>query len=159
MFARWRQENFFKYMGDHHGLDTLVSYGAEDADPEMLVTNPERKRLDREIAELRAKAAKIKAELGKALLDEPRGKSKTAHGLKVARGGAVRRLRIIESQIDGLTQCRKPMPAKVPLRKVRQASRNIAPRAQGHRRPHQDHRLQRRGVVVGATDQSLPQPS
>lgn len=29
----------------------------------------------------------------------------------------MRRLRIIESQIDGLTQCRKPMPHKVPLAK------------------------------------------
>jgi hypothetical protein len=117
MFARWRQENFFKYMGDHHGLDTLVSYGTKDADPEMPVTNPERKRLDREIAELRAKAVKIKAELGKALLEEPRGKSKTAHGLKISQGGAVRRLRVIETQIDGLSQCRRPMPAKVPLAK------------------------------------------
>ena len=26
MFARWRQENFFKYMGEHMGLDQLLGY-------------------------------------------------------------------------------------------------------------------------------------
>jgi hypothetical protein len=27
MFARWNQENFFKYMREHYGLDRLVEHG------------------------------------------------------------------------------------------------------------------------------------
>jgi hypothetical protein len=115
MFARWRQENFFKYMGEHHGLDTLVSYGADEADPATLVPNPERKRLDRQIADLRRQAAKLKEELGDALLDEPREQSRSAHGLKVSQGGAVRKLRALEKQIASAIERRRPLPAKVAL--------------------------------------------
>lgn len=115
MFARWRQENFFKYMGEHHGLDTLVSYGADEADPATLVPNPERKRLDRQIADLRRQAAKLKEELGDALLDEPRQRSRSAHGLKVSQGGAVRKLRALEKQIASAIDRRRPLPAKVAL--------------------------------------------
>ena len=115
MFARWRQENFFKYMGEHHGLDTLVSYGADEADPTTLVPNPERKRLDRQIADLRRQAAKLKEELGDALLDEPREQNRSAHGLKVSQGGAVSRLRVIEKQIASAIERRRPLPAKVAL--------------------------------------------
>jgi hypothetical protein len=115
MFARWRQENFFKYMGEHHGLDNLVSYGAAEADPATLVPNPERKRLDRQIADLRRQAAKLKEELGDALLDEPREQSRSAHGLKVSQGGAVSRLRALEKQIANAIERRRPLPDKVAL--------------------------------------------
>src|SRR6266540_1900190 len=60
MFARWRQENLFKYMGAHHGLDHLVSYGAETADADTRIPNPQRKRLDREIAARRKDLAALK---------------------------------------------------------------------------------------------------
>jgi hypothetical protein len=115
MFARWRQENFFKYMGEHHGLDNLVSYGADEADPATLVPNPERKRLDRQIADLRRQAAKLKEELGDALLDEPREQSRSAHGLKVSQGGAVSALRALEKQIASAIDRRRPLPDKVAL--------------------------------------------
>jgi hypothetical protein len=29
MFARWSQENFFRYMRQHYGLDRLVEYGTD----------------------------------------------------------------------------------------------------------------------------------
>ena len=32
MFARWRQENFFKYLREEYALDALVDYGVEPAD-------------------------------------------------------------------------------------------------------------------------------
>jgi HEPN domain-containing protein len=115
MFARWRQENFFKYMGEHHGLDQLVSYEVTEADQTKLVANPLRKRLDREIAELRRGAAKIKAELGDVLLEEPRSGSRSAHGLKTSRRGAVRRLRVLEEKIDTLVETRRNLPARVPV--------------------------------------------
>jgi transposase len=115
MFARWRQENLFKYMGEHHGLDRLVSYAAEPADPDSLIPNPERKRLDRRIADLRKQAASLHAVLGNALLDEPKRDSRSAHGLKIAQHGTVGQLRTLEAEIDGLVAARKPLPARVPV--------------------------------------------
>jgi transposase len=114
MFARWRQENLFKYMGAHHGLDQLISYGADPADAEVLVVNPERKRVDRLIAEKRKQLAALRAELGDALLDEPKA-GRSAHGLKIAQAGAVRQLRALQADIDSLVAARKALPANVPL--------------------------------------------
>ena len=45
MFARWRQENFFKYMQAEFNLDHLSTYATESADPERMVPNPERREL------------------------------------------------------------------------------------------------------------------
>jgi len=112
MFARWRQENLFKYMGIHHGLDQLVSYGADAADPDTTIPNPERKRLDRQIAEARKQLAALRATLGDALLDEPKA-GRTAHGLKSAQAGSVKTLRTLQGHIDTLVATRKPLPARV----------------------------------------------
>jgi len=112
LFARWRQENLFKYMGAHHGLDQLVSYGSDPADGDTLIANPERKRLDRLIAEKRKQLAALKADLGDALLDEPKV-GRSAHGLKIAQAGAVRHLRELESDIGALVAARKPLPARI----------------------------------------------
>ena len=43
MFARWSQENFFRYMREEYGLDHLVTNDVEPADVERLVPNPEKK--------------------------------------------------------------------------------------------------------------------
>ena len=120
VFARWRQENLFKYMGEHHGLDRLVSYTSGPADPDTLVPNPERKRLDRDIATKRRELAKLKAELGDALLDEPKSDSRSAHGLKIAQHGAVGQLRALEDDIDKLVAQRKPLPKHVTVAELEQ---------------------------------------
>jgi transposase len=112
MFARWRQENLFKYMGAHHGLDSLVSYGADPADADTLVPNPERKRLDRQLAEKRKQLAALRAELGDVLLDEPKV-GRTAHGLKIAQAGAVKQLRALQGDIDHMVADRKRLPARL----------------------------------------------
>ena len=46
MFARWSQENFFKYMRKHYGLDRLVDYGVDEIPDTIRVVNPEYRRLD-----------------------------------------------------------------------------------------------------------------
>jgi len=41
MFARWSQENFFRYMLQHYGLDRLVDYGVDDIPDTVQVVNPD----------------------------------------------------------------------------------------------------------------------
>jgi len=41
MFARRSQENVFRYMREHYGLDSLVEYGTEAVPDTILVVNPE----------------------------------------------------------------------------------------------------------------------
>jgi predicted nucleic acid-binding Zn-ribbon protein len=53
MFARWSQENFFKYMRQHYGLDRLVDYATEEIPDTTKVVNPAYRRLDAQVRSLR----------------------------------------------------------------------------------------------------------
>ncbi len=55
MFARWTQENFFRYMRQHYSLDGLVDYCVEDIPDATPVVNPEYRQLDAEIRSLNGK--------------------------------------------------------------------------------------------------------
>ncbi|MGH7733718.1 MAG: putative transposase, partial [Gemmatimonadales bacterium] len=115
MFARWRQENLFKYMGAHHGLDEIVSYAGDPADPHATIPNPARKALDRSIAGARKELSALKAELGDAVLDEPRVRGRSAHGLKVAQGGVVKKMRDLEAQIEAWKAERREMAEHITI--------------------------------------------
>jgi hypothetical protein len=49
MFARWCQENFFKYMCQHYSFDRLIEYGTEALPETTQVVNPAWRALDGEI--------------------------------------------------------------------------------------------------------------
>lgn len=49
LFARWSQENFFRYMREHFGLDRLIEYGTEPVPDAVPVVNPEWRKLDGQI--------------------------------------------------------------------------------------------------------------
>jgi len=40
MFARWSQENFFRYLIQDYGFDKMIQYGVEVIEPEADVVNP-----------------------------------------------------------------------------------------------------------------------
>ncbi len=84
MFCRWRQENFFRYMRQHHGLDTLVSYLFRDAS-DQLAPNPEHKRLDRELAQKRAELRELEAQLGVLVLRDGSVVTASARATALAR--------------------------------------------------------------------------
>jgi hypothetical protein len=49
MFARWCQENFFRYMRQHYNLDRLAEYGVEPVPDTTRVINPAWRQLDSQI--------------------------------------------------------------------------------------------------------------
>jgi len=49
MFARWCQENFFRYMREHYNLDRLVDYETQPMPDTTRVVNPAHRRLDTEV--------------------------------------------------------------------------------------------------------------
>ena len=61
MFARWRQENFLKYMRQEFALDALVEYGSEDEDPRRDTPNPKWTHADKAWRAARKKTRKLKA--------------------------------------------------------------------------------------------------
>ncbi len=72
MFARWCQENFFKYMTDNFDIDGLVSYKKEIISDTKMLVNPAYRQLDSELKSLNGKLSKQKTLFANITLkDEP----------------------------------------------------------------------------------------
>ena len=101
MFARWRQENFFRYMRHEFALDHLCTQQVEPADPERLVTSPERKRLEGQLRAVRADRTRL-----------------VERRLDLAPGTTVRigKQRVDEDGLDRLIQQREAEAARLSAR-------------------------------------------
>jgi len=71
MFARWSQENFFKYTREHYGLDRLVDYGTEPISDPIPVVNPAYRRLDGQVRSTAGKLSRLLAQFGAMNLEQP----------------------------------------------------------------------------------------
>jgi hypothetical protein len=110
LFARWRQENFFRYMRHEFALDHLPTYAAEPADADRMVDHPARKVRDKELKALKAELAQTLSVLGQhthAGCDP----GSTPEDLK-------ERITALEAAITVTQKARDLLPKKVPLREV-----------------------------------------
>lgn len=63
MFARWTQENFFKYMRQEYDIDRIIQYGVDQIDPNTKVVNREYSNLTQGLKKIREKKARKQARL------------------------------------------------------------------------------------------------
>lgn len=70
MFARWSQENFFKYAREHFGLDRLADYRTDEISDPIRVVNPDYRQLDSQVRSDTGKLNRRLAEFAKLSLDE-----------------------------------------------------------------------------------------
>lgn len=108
MFSRWRQENFFRYMRAHYGLDALDAYETAPEDPARLVANPARRDADRALYEARRSLARAEATEGRATV------CGRPHGADVARAFAD-----AAAEVDRLADVARAIPAKVAIATAR----------------------------------------
>lgn len=106
MSARWRQENFFRYMRHEFALDHLPTYAVEAADPDRLVPNPARTAKDKELKRLRKDQTQAQAALGQA---DDTDKTASVEPLR-------QRVAAVQATIDTAKSERAEIPKKVPLR-------------------------------------------
>jgi len=64
MFARWCQENYFKYMREHYGLDKLADYSVETIAEPTQVVNPDYRGLDGKVRSQVGKLGRMLANFG-----------------------------------------------------------------------------------------------
>ncbi len=62
--ARWSQENYFKYMREHYGLDKLADYSTEEITEPMQVVNPAYRDLDGKVRSQVGKLSRMMAQFG-----------------------------------------------------------------------------------------------
>lgn len=108
MFARWCQENFFKYMMQHYDIDGLVQYGSEELPCTLQVVNPAWRLLDRDVRDKLRHLRSLHAGLGAASLQNDGG---DIH----ARAERLQDIQSLEADLAGLRAKRRGTPRKVPL--------------------------------------------
>jgi len=113
-FFRWRQENFFKYMGEEFALDALIEYGAEDLPDATDCRNPKWLRITRQIAQARTEVKRLQTELGKEAESNEEATRRTMRGFKIAHAGLREQLQKAEAKVERLLQQRKRIPRRVP---------------------------------------------
>lgn len=65
MFARWTQENYFKYMIANFDFDKMVEYGTQSIDPKTEIPNPKYRQLTYRLKKLREKKRRLEAKVYK----------------------------------------------------------------------------------------------
>ena len=122
LFARWSQENFFKYMRKHFGLDALAQYGTEQIPATVTTLNPAWRELDREVRkrhrELRSlQKLQQNVELAQPLSEQVVGQ------YQQRQGELQERIEQLQSPLDELKQRRKQTPRQIPVQDLPEADR------------------------------------
>ncbi len=114
MFARWSQENFFKYMMHDFGIDTLVSYFKEKISDTSVLVNPAHRALENLRKKLTSKLNRIRAKFSKLVLaDIPIEKNKLEKYL-TQKEELKTEIEQFEEEIEKVKEQKKSVPYKIP---------------------------------------------
>ena len=122
LFARWSQENFFRYMRQHYSLDRLVEYGTELIPESVEVVNPLWRQLDSQIRSKAAQRYRLNAEFGALALSE--GFSEPAvQSYEQRKGQLQEAIQQMEVEIANLKQQRKQTAHHIPVQSLPEEQR------------------------------------
>ena len=122
LFARWTQENFFRYMREHFSLDRLIEYGTEPIPDAISVVNPPWRKLDGQIRSKTGKRHRLAAQFGSVALSEDPTTAEL-HGFQQRKGSLREELEVLDSDIDSLKQLRKNTQHHIPVKSLPEEDR------------------------------------
>jgi hypothetical protein len=111
MFARWCQENYFKYMRQEFNLDRIIQYGVESIPETTKVVNPNRRRLDGEVRKTAALLSRKRAELQAASTRKVMESKQAA--LELRMGELLQDIEVLDQDLAALKQKRKETPKHI----------------------------------------------
>jgi hypothetical protein len=121
MFARWSQENFYKYMRQHYGLDRLAEYGTEPVPAPIHTVNPAWRRLD---AQIRAQGEKRRRQLALfGALDLSGLAEQEVDGYQQKKGQLQEAIEELDRQIQQLKVQRKQTPHHMAVQDLPESDR------------------------------------
>lgn len=115
MFARWRQENFFKYMREEFLLDALVDYQIEPDDPMREVPNPKWADLDTKLHRARDEIADLQRQIGADTTLQALGTRAPAPGRPKIDRALARKLGAACKRVIDLERQRARIPRRIPV--------------------------------------------
>ena len=117
LFARWCQENFFRYMMEHYALDRFVEYGSESIPETSLVVNPRRRDLEKEIRRERGLLRREQAQLSAKACPAQPSEVQVAVFEK-EQGQLLEAIERRQAKLIELKAQRQTTPKKVPLKEL-----------------------------------------
>jgi len=112
MFSRWSQENFFKYMMQHFGIDKLLEYKTEPIAETTRVVNPAYRELDGKIRSNNSKLARRKAKFGAIVLEGELEKEKVEE-YESQKAELQEEISFLQKETDELKARRKKCPRHI----------------------------------------------
>jgi hypothetical protein len=122
LFARWSQENFFRYMREHYGLDHLIEYGTEPIPDAISVVNPAWRKLDGQIRSKAGRRHRLAAQFGALALSEDPTESQV-QGFQQRKGNLQEEIQVLDLEIDNLKQLRKKTEHHIPVKSLPEEDR------------------------------------
>ena len=122
LFARWSQENFFQYMGQHYGLNRLIEYGTEPLPDTTVVVNPAWRRKDQEVRRERAALVRQQAQFG-ALSLPAQAETEGVTAYEQQKGKMLEQLQQQEKKLEQLKAERKENPRHLALKDLPETER------------------------------------
>ena len=121
MFARWSQENFYKYMRQHYSLDRLAEYGTEPVPDPIQAVNPAHRQLDSQIRAQAEKRRRLLALFGALELSGLEETEVSQYQQKKA--PLQEELENLSRDIEKLKQERKKTPRHIPVKDLPESDR------------------------------------
>jgi hypothetical protein len=122
LFARWSQENFFRYMREHYSLDRLIEYGTEPIPDAISVVNPAWRKLDSQIRSKAGQRHRLAAQFGALALSEDPTDSQV-QGFQQRKGHLQEEIQVLDLEIDCIKQLRKKTQHHVPVKSLPEEER------------------------------------
>ncbi|MDA1055467.1 MAG: hypothetical protein O3C40_34135 [Planctomycetota bacterium] len=116
MFARWNQENFFKYMRQHYGLDRLVEYGTSPLPDTTCLVNPAWRALDSQVRRCNGLLTRQRAAFAAHTLRPEENDPAAAARHEEKKGLALSALESSEGELVALKAQRKATPKHIELK-------------------------------------------
>ena len=122
LFARWSQENFFRYMREHYGLDHLIEYGTEPIPDAISVVNPAWRKLDGQIRSQAGRRHRLAAQFGALTLSEDPTQSQI-QSFQRRKGHLQEEIQVLDLEIGNLKQLRKKTEHHIPVKSLPEEDR------------------------------------
>ena len=122
LFARWAQENFFRYMRQHYALDRLVEFGSGEISDTEVTVNPAWQKLNREVRQQHQALKTARAQFAAASLTEPVSDAAVSR-FAAAQGQQQETIEAQQRQLEELQKQRKATPHHIPVKDLPEPER------------------------------------
>ncbi len=115
MFSRWSQENFFKYMREHFGIDSLIEYALTPMDETTRVRNPEHRELENQVRSISQKTGRLISKFGVIALEMETSNSLAIERAMIQKAELQENIESYKNQLTELKARKHSMPSHITI--------------------------------------------